>query len=205
MAKPKSKPKQESRRRKIVLAAAECFLEFGISETRLSEVAKRAGVDPPLVHYYFPSVDQLQMAVIQTIFLEDLKAESVAAIQSHANAPLDALFAYARAPFLWAKRSPGPFALTMYFYYLAAHREPYRLLNQEIRDVGRERIKMLLYAAQEKSGFKLPKGCSVTEMAIWIQGLITGNTILAATEKNLDLVEMADRTVTEIQIFLKSM
>ena len=49
----------EARRVQMLRAAAELVCERGFSETRISDVAKRAGVSSALVIYYFGTRDRL--------------------------------------------------------------------------------------------------------------------------------------------------
>ena len=49
----------EARRIQMLRAATELICERGFSETRISDVAKRAGVSSALVIYYFGTRDRL--------------------------------------------------------------------------------------------------------------------------------------------------
>ena len=52
-------PPPDLRREQMLAAAAELIAERGFSETRIADVAKRAGVSPALVIYYFSTKDEL--------------------------------------------------------------------------------------------------------------------------------------------------
>lgn len=49
----------DQRRERMLEAAAEIIAERGFSETRITDVAERAGASPPLVVYYFGTKDKL--------------------------------------------------------------------------------------------------------------------------------------------------
>ena len=51
-------------RERLLDVAVECFAHHGIASATLREIAKEAGVNPALVHYYFGDKAQLQQAVI---------------------------------------------------------------------------------------------------------------------------------------------
>src|SRR5690606_40200339 len=51
-------------RERLLDAALACFAAQGISATSLRDIARRAGVTPALVHYYFGHKLQLQQAVV---------------------------------------------------------------------------------------------------------------------------------------------
>ena len=51
-------------RERLLDVAVECFAHHGIASATLREIAREAGVNPALVHYYFGDKAQLQQAVI---------------------------------------------------------------------------------------------------------------------------------------------
>ncbi len=53
------------RREQMLLAAAELIGERGFSETRIADVARRSGVSPALVIYYFSTKDELLTAALR--------------------------------------------------------------------------------------------------------------------------------------------
>ena len=58
MATPRQKPSKD-RHQEILNAAAKVITDRGLAETRISDIAKRAGVSPGLILYYFESKDRL--------------------------------------------------------------------------------------------------------------------------------------------------
>jgi AcrR family transcriptional regulator len=70
------------RREQMLRAAAELIGERGFSETRIADVARRAGASPALVIYYFSTKDQL---------LTEALRYSEEAFYSHVDAGLDRL------------------------------------------------------------------------------------------------------------------
>ncbi len=52
-------PKSKDRRQEILDAAARVITDRGLAETRISDIAERAGVSPGLILYYFESKDRL--------------------------------------------------------------------------------------------------------------------------------------------------
>ena len=55
----------DQRRTQMVVAALEVISERGYADTRIADVAKRAGVSPALVIYYFKTKDQLLTEAIR--------------------------------------------------------------------------------------------------------------------------------------------
>jgi AcrR family transcriptional regulator len=52
----------ESRRRDIILAARRAFLEQGMHEATMAEIAREAGITPGAIYRYFPSKEELAHA-----------------------------------------------------------------------------------------------------------------------------------------------
>ena len=52
-------PKNKDRHQEILDAAARVITERGLAETRISDIAERAGVSPGLILYYFETKDRL--------------------------------------------------------------------------------------------------------------------------------------------------
>jgi AcrR family transcriptional regulator len=57
--------RNDSRRRQMLRAAAEVMSERGYSETRIADVAARAGASSPLVIYYFGTKDRLLLDALR--------------------------------------------------------------------------------------------------------------------------------------------
>ena len=55
----------DQRREQLLVAAAELIAERGFSDTRISDVARRVGVSPALVIYYFGTKDSLLTAALR--------------------------------------------------------------------------------------------------------------------------------------------
>jgi TetR/AcrR family transcriptional regulator, regulator of autoinduction and epiphytic fitness len=63
-----SKEKRDEIRRSLVEAAAALFVEKGLADTSMREVAARAGVAPGTAYKYFPERDQLLSAFLEMKF-----------------------------------------------------------------------------------------------------------------------------------------
>jgi transcriptional repressor BetI len=59
---------EKIRRRDLVEAAYQTFLEFGLSGTTVARIGERAGMSHGIVNYYFKSKDHLLSAVIRYAF-----------------------------------------------------------------------------------------------------------------------------------------
>ncbi len=70
---PAPTPPAAGARPRILAAALRQFAEHGYEGTRTAEIARRAGVTPPLVHYHFRTKEQLWRTVVEEM-LRPLRA-----------------------------------------------------------------------------------------------------------------------------------
>lgn len=188
MAKATSRKKGD-RREKIIQAALSAYIENGVSGTRMNDVAKRAGVDPPLVHYYFEDLEALHLAAILKI-LESLKEYSLREAEKHSNDPKRWMAEYIQAPLLWVQENPEYMHLWVYFYAMSTNPGRFRDLNSQIRKTGRERIAYMVFRGIEKGVFRLSEGETVDDAASEIQGIMTGLSVVVATEDGVAMKQM---------------
>src|SRR5215831_11359527 len=59
---PRTTPKAEDTRRRILAAALDLFQERGFAETTMREIARKANVATGAAYYYFPSKETIVMA-----------------------------------------------------------------------------------------------------------------------------------------------
>lgn len=172
-------------------------MEKGVGSTRINEIASRAGVDQPLIHYYFPNLENLYSDIVEEL-LSSLKHYTLSGIENGKESSTEVLKLYIRAPFKWSKENPGYFSLWMYFYYLATFSEKFTAINKIIRAEGRDRISVILYRGIESGEFKKPANMSVSDLVVFVQGLISGNTILAGTEGGEAFETYAEITIRSV-------
>lgn len=181
------------RQRRILQAAIRFYSHHGVAETRFSRIAELAGVPRPLVNYYYPTPEALQAAIVGFV-LERLKEAALSGIQAKWKSPTAALVGYAESFFNWAEKNRDLVSIWIYFYHLASYNSQFESLNDAIRATGRERIESLLYRGIEAGEFTVPKGFTVSGLALVIQGLLTGNVILVFSESQLKPARVARQT-----------
>jgi AcrR family transcriptional regulator len=197
------KPKpQVSKKEQIIESALKCFFKNGVAGTRFKEIADGANVDQPLIHYYYPHFDALFTDVVAKV-LESLKQTTFEWLEKNPNDPMKTLRNYCFAPFDWIKKEPGLFSIWLYFYHLSSFHPEFSKLDISVREGGRDRISFLLYRGLEKGVFQKSENTTVREMALLIQGLITGNSIMAGTEDHKLLDRYALLTADHVTQFLQ--
>jgi AcrR family transcriptional regulator len=64
--------KQAARRKAILDAALECFLQYGFAKTSLDDIAKRAQLSRPLLYLLFKNKEELFVETLRTIYQTEL-------------------------------------------------------------------------------------------------------------------------------------
>lgn len=77
--RPRRSRRKEARPTEIVAAALETFSERGFAETKLDEVARRAGVAKGTLYLYFDTKEALFRAVVQQAVIKQLEGLEAAA------------------------------------------------------------------------------------------------------------------------------
>jgi AcrR family transcriptional regulator len=103
--------RREATRAALIEASAQIMLDEGYAAATSRRVAAKAGVKPALVHYYFPSMDDLFVAVLRD------KAEAILKRQRQAMAESEPLHA------LWQLNSAHDTQLFTEFLAMANHRK----------------------------------------------------------------------------------
>jgi AcrR family transcriptional regulator len=106
--------RREAMREALIEATAQIMLDEGYAAATSRRVAAKAAVKPALVHYYFPSMDDLFVAVLRD------KAEEALEHQRQAIADAQPLHA------LWRLRSAHDAQLFTEFLAMANHRTAIR-------------------------------------------------------------------------------
>lgn len=175
-------------------AAVESLIQSNIHGLKYSQIAKSAGVTQALMGYHFPSLDELLFELVQMEIVK-LKNISMESVERHMDNPAKALESYIRAPFVLAEKDPGFRAVWSCFYHLATIHPTFSDLNRSIRLMGRERILNLItmVLAKDKS---LPKKMDqLGDLAVSVQGVITGYGFVASCETDGQFKKMADLAV----------
>jgi AcrR family transcriptional regulator len=110
----RSKVGREATREALIDATAQIMVDEGYAAATSRRVAAKAGVKPALVHYYFPSMDDLFVAVLRD------KAETNLQHQRQAMAEAEPLHA------LWQLSSTHDAQLFTEFLAMANHRKAIR-------------------------------------------------------------------------------
>jgi AcrR family transcriptional regulator len=189
-------PEQEQSRRALIIAASvDIFMENGAAFTKLSEVAKRAKVPAPLIHYYFKDIEDLHYETILMAY-ENLKASALKTLALYKDDSLLFMKEYIKGLILWPILNPGYFSIWLYFYYMASYSEKFRALDTQIRTTGRDRIALMIYEGMERGTFHLLPGASAHDIAHEVQAILTGQFVLYSTETKTRTIDYSLKQTT---------
>ncbi|MBO0809801.1 MAG: TetR family transcriptional regulator C-terminal domain-containing protein [Actinobacteria bacterium] len=143
----------DQRREQMLRAALEVITERGYADTRIADVAERAGTSPALVIYYFKTKDQLLTEAIR--YAEDSWYE--AGTRRMADLPTAAarLAEIVAMSFLAEEpEDPGPdWLLWLDLWSQAARHSEVAGVRQKFDERWRETIRSLVLAGQETGEF----------------------------------------------------
>ncbi len=169
----------EARRDQMVRAALEVIIERGFPDTRIADVAERAGVSPALVIYYFGTKDSLLTAAMR--FAEDgfydLGAKRMAALDS-ASARLEEMVAMTCLP-ADADEDGESWALWLDLWAQAVRHPEVARVREEFDERWREAIRDIVRQGQASGEFN---DVDADEFAVCFSALLDGFAIQIALD-----------------------
>ncbi|MGH3302332.1 MAG: TetR/AcrR family transcriptional regulator [Streptosporangiaceae bacterium] len=169
----------DQRRLQMLQAALEVISERGYAETRIADVAERAGVSPALVIYYFKTKDQLLTEAIR--YYDDtwyVVGQSRIASLPTAAARLEEFVAMA----CLAEADPRPgstWQLWLDFWAQAARNDAVAGVRRKSDERWREAIAALVRDGQEAGEFR---EIDADSFAIYLSALMDGLTVQIALD-----------------------
>jgi AcrR family transcriptional regulator len=169
----------DQRRAQMLHAALVVISERGYADTRIADVAERAGVSPALVIYYFKTKDQLLTEAIR--YYEDhwyAVGQRRMAEMTSAAARLEEIVAMTTL----TEADPDPessWQLWLDFWAQAARNAEVASVRQKSDERWRELIAELVLAGQEAGEFRQ---VDPSRFAIWLSSLLDGLLIQIALD-----------------------
>jgi AcrR family transcriptional regulator len=169
----------DQRRTQMVIAALEVISERGYADTRIADVAERAGVSPALVIYYFKTKDQLLTEAIR-YYEESWYGVGQQRMQElpTAAARIEEIVAMNCLP--EADPAPGSsWQLWLDFWAQAARNAEVASVRRKADDRWREEISSVVLAGQAAGEFR---DVDAAGFATCLSSLLDGLTIQIALE-----------------------
>lgn len=192
-----AKTRGETRRILILRSAIEVLSSQGIQHTTFDAVARVAKMQRSHVAYYFKTRDEMVLMAIRFVVVKG--QEATIELLKDAKTPEKRLMAILRAFFQQAKDTPQHIPIWILFWSLASIDPTYRLLQEEIKQMGKDRIEQILelYFNNSKTTRK-----EISLLARNIQALGYGYMIRAMSSKNLEEFEECADEVCKVALAL---
>jgi AcrR family transcriptional regulator len=174
----------EERREQILQAALEVIVERGYAETRIADVAERAGTSPALVIYYFKTRDQLLTEAIR--YSEDHWYETgtkrLESITTAAGQLAELIGMTALPPPAEPDTDPAPrseWLLWLDLWALSPRNAGVAAVRRKFDERWRQTIKAIVLAGQEAGEFT---PIDADDFAITLSALLDGMAVQIALE-----------------------
>jgi TetR/AcrR family transcriptional repressor of bet genes len=161
------------RRRQLIDAAIASIHEYGLADTTVARIARKAGVSPGIVHHYFTGKDDLLFETMRQL-LADLRADVVERY-SRARTPTERLQAVINACFGDVQFSPEVVAAWLGLYGTARQSE--RL--QSILTIYHRRLRSNLMSdlralVPPPEAARIAEGIGAMIDGLWVRYALTG-------------------------------
>jgi AcrR family transcriptional regulator len=174
----------EQRREQILQAALEVIVERGYADTRIADIAERAGTSPALVIYYFKTRDQLLTEAIG--YSEDLwyatGVQRLAAIPTAAGQLAEMIAMTLLPPPAQPDTDPAPrseWLLWLDLWALSPRNAGVAAVRRKFDERWRQTIKAIVLTGQEAAEFTQ---IDADEFAVALSALLDGLAVQIALE-----------------------
>jgi AcrR family transcriptional regulator len=174
----------EQRREQILQAALQVIVERGYAETRIADIAERAGTSPALVIYYFKTRDQLLTEAIG--YSEDLwyatGVQRLAALPSAAGQLAEMIGMTLLPPPAQPDADPAPrseWLLWLDLWALSPRNPGVAAVRRKFDERWRQTIKAIVLTGQEAGEFTQ---IDADEFAVTLSALLDGLAVQIALE-----------------------
>ena len=138
----KTASKGEKRKVDIILATIKSINDLGIEKTTFESIGKYIGIHKAHVAYHFKKKDDLILAAIELITLHS-QALVISRLEKYKNSK-QRLFHYVDAHQFWVEKYTDHVTVFLLFFHLSTYRREFKVMGQNIKQAGWERIKGLV-------------------------------------------------------------
>lgn len=183
-----------STRDKLVEAARQLFFEQGYVATSIADVLKRARVNSGSLYYFFPTKEELLVAVLEK-YKEMLEPAVLAPAYAQASAPIERLFAVLNGyrQLLQATDFRLGCPIGNLALELSNSHPPIRKLVVENFEGWRVAIRKML----EEAAHRLPRGTNFDALAYFVLVTMEGAVLLARAYRSFEPFDCAVATLRE--------
>jgi TetR/AcrR family transcriptional repressor of bet genes len=161
------------RRRQLIDAAIASIHEYGLADTTVARIARKAGVSPGIVHHYFTGKDDLLFETMRQL-LADLRADVVARYAS-ARGPFERLNSVINACFGDVQFSPEVVAAWLGLYGTARQSERLQaILTIYHRRLRSNLVNDLRALVPPQEAARIAEGIAAMIDGLWVRYALMG-------------------------------
>lgn len=171
--------KSQEQKMRIIEAAIKSYALKGLEKTTYTYLAQVCHISRPLIHHYFPTLDELFLLtakyVRQTLLqmaLEELNKVSQ-------DDPMLQIHGYVKGCFRWVREQPHQCSFWFLYFYQASRLHQAREENTQLVAAGHQRIQGILESGNKKRIWNFFDSYKAAKL---IQILVTGGMVSAMTE-----------------------
>jgi AcrR family transcriptional regulator len=170
--------KSQKQQLRLIEAAIESFAQKGIEGTTYSHLAKVCGISRPLVHHYFPTLEDLFLLTAKYVRITLLNSALDEMRRSKADA-FSQINGYVRGCIRWVEEFPDQCSFWLLYFYQASLKGTARGENTKLVQAGHKRIEQLIEQGMSENLWHVQRPLETAKM---IQMQITGVLVSCMTE-----------------------
>ncbi len=159
----------------IVDAIIESLATTGLDGTTFESIAQRCGLKRPHIVYYFPNRDAMILGAMLHV-AACAQQETISLLVQEVT-PEGQMGAIVDGAFSWAQKFPRQVSVLLLFYHGTSYNQSFMKLNQEIRNLGRQRIGGVLLQRHPKLSQQV-----IDQVAFELQFRIIGSILWIRSE-----------------------
>jgi hypothetical protein len=190
-----SASKSQEQQMKIIQTAIKSYAQNGIEKTTYTLIAKECGISRPLVHHYFPKLDDLFILAAKYV-RQTLLNLALDELRKHpANDPQRQLQGYLRGCLRWVAEYHDQCSFWFLYFYQASRNSKARKENTLLVTAGHKRIQEMIEEGNRGGIWKVSDTQGTAKM---IQIMITGTMISCMSEDGYLTIDIAENLTLKV-------
>lgn len=171
--------KSQEQKIRIIEAAIKSYALKGLEKTTYTYLAEVCQVSRPLIHHYFPSLDELFLLTAKYVRQTLLQMAVDELNKAPKDEPMLQIQGYVKGCFRWVREQPHQCSFWFLYFYQASRLHQAREENTQMVAAGHQRIQSILESGNQK---KIWNFFDLNKAAKLIQVLVTGGMVSAMSE-----------------------
>jgi TetR/AcrR family transcriptional repressor of nem operon len=179
-------------KQKIVEAAMRLFAEKGYHTTTIAEIAREAGANPGSVYFFFPTKQEILLAVLDTYY-EGIEQMLLQPTWENVSDPLDRIFALLERYRSFLIATECRYGCPIGILALELH-EPDPPVREKLA-ANFERWTTAIEGCLRNAAGRLPEGIDMRDLATFVLTVMEGGVMQARTYRHPETFDASVRTL----------